>query len=109
MVNDPMSDPSGRRNFVEIAAEILALCREGARRTQVLYRANLSFQQLNKYTELLEARGLLRFDGSSRQYRITQLGVAFLMDYGELESASRTLSAKRTVLLQALAGGIGSA
>ncbi|TLX95312.1 MAG: transcriptional regulator [Thaumarchaeota archaeon] len=102
-----MSDSAGRRNFVEIAAQILALCREGARRTQVLYRANLSFQQLNKYTELLEARGLLRFDGGSRQYRITQLGVAFLVEYGELENASRTLSAKRTVLLQALAGGMG--
>ena len=104
-----MSDSSSRRNFVEIAAEILALCREGARRTQVLYRANLSFQQLNKYTELLEARGLLRFDGSSRQYRITQQGVSFLVDYRELENASRTLSAKRTVLLQAPAGGMGSA
>jgi len=104
-----MSDSSGRRNFVEIAAQILALCREGARRTQVLYSANLSFQQLNKYTELLEARGLLRFDWSSRQYRITQPGVAFLVDYGELENASRTLSAKRSVLLHALAGAMGSA
>ena len=104
-----MGESPARRNSLVITAHILESCRHGARRTHVLYRANLSFQQLNKYTELLEARGLLRFDGSSRQYRITQQGVSFLVDYRELENASTTLSAKRTVLLQAPAGGMGSA
>ncbi len=94
-----MSTSPGRRNFLVIAAQILESCRQGAKRTHVLYRANLSFQQLNRYMRLLEARNLLRYDAVSRQYKITERGLSFLVDYRDLESASRTYSAKKKALL----------
>src|SRR2546427_13264348 len=85
-----MGESSGRRNSLVIAAHILESCRQGARRTHVLYRANLSFQQLNKYTTLLEARNLLKYDADSRKYKITEWGLSYLVEYRELESASST-------------------
>src|SRR5436853_7271287 len=97
-----MGESPGRRNFLGIAAQILESCRQGARRTHVLYRANLSFQQLNKYTKLLEAQNLLRYDADSRKYKITEWGLTYLVEYRELESASWTYCVKKRALLEML-------
>ena len=43
---------SKRRDRLYIIAEILEIAREGTLKTQVMYRANLSFTQLNDYLGL---------------------------------------------------------
>src|SRR2546427_11403178 len=90
-----MGESSGRRNSLVITAQILESCRQGARRTHVLYRANLSFQQLNKYTALLEARNLLKYDADYRKYKITERGLIYLFENRELENPSWTYSGKK--------------
>jgi predicted transcriptional regulator len=70
-----------------ITAEILGACKDGARRTRVLYGVNLSFNQMNKYMKLLEGRKLVRYDGESRMYKTTQQGLSFLADSAELNAA----------------------
>jgi len=47
------------RSHIEIIAEILSLCMEGKVKTQIMYRATLSFKQLNDYLRLLLHANLL--------------------------------------------------
>ncbi len=91
-----------RRNFLAITAKILETCRTGAKRTHIMYHANLSFRQLNKYVDLLETRVLVRYDSGSRVFRITERGRDFLLDYNELEDASKAYNSKRKSLLRML-------
>lgn len=85
-----------------ITAEILDACKDGARRTRVLYGANLSFSQMNRYMMLLEGRKLVRYDGESRAYKTTQQGLSFLADYAELKAASQKYSDSKKKLLDML-------
>jgi predicted transcriptional regulator len=88
-----------------ITAEILDACKDGARRTQVLYGVGLSFSQMDKYMKLLEGRKLVKYDGESRTYKTTQQGLSFLADYAELRAASQKYSDSKKKLLDMLDEG----
>src|SRR4030066_1551597 len=44
---------SRRRDKICIMAEVLEIAREGTLKTQIMYRANLSFAQLNEYLKFM--------------------------------------------------------
>jgi predicted transcriptional regulator len=100
-----MSREKGRRNLLEIAAQILDICTHGAGKTRILYGANLSFHQLGRYLKLLEKRKLVRYKAPDRQYVTTRLGLEFLANYKELVDASQRYSAKRDTLAGMLGNG----
>jgi predicted transcriptional regulator len=78
----------GNRTRVEILASILNVASNGALKTHIMYRANLSHRQLERYLALLEERGLLTQlvdeEIGSRVYRITEKGCDFLREYSHL-------------------------
>jgi predicted transcriptional regulator len=79
-------DMSGRRDKIVIMAEIMGIAKRGALKTQIMYKANLSFNQLNQYLRLLISTKLLaktNCDGKD-VYRVTQKGEDFLMRHEEL-------------------------
>lgn len=78
--------PQKRRDRLYIIAEILELAREGALKTQIMYKANLSFTQLNDYLEfMLKINFLERFVENGRDfYRATEKGLEFLQRYQEI-------------------------
>jgi predicted transcriptional regulator len=81
------SNPSAkRRDKLYIVAEILEIAREGTLKTQVMYRANLSFTQLNEYLDFMLKISLLEKDTlHGRQiYRATDKGLDFLQRYREI-------------------------
>ena len=50
----------GRRSTVEIVHEILALCDNGGiNKTAIMYRSNLSYDQLRKYLAMLSEEDLI--------------------------------------------------
>jgi len=51
--------PSKRRDRLYIIAEILGLAEHGILKTQAMYRANLSFTQVNEYLDFMLKRELL--------------------------------------------------
>lgn len=51
---------SQRRSNLEIVAEILRTAKKGAKKTRIVYGANLNFKMLNEYLAKLEAAGLIR-------------------------------------------------
>jgi len=75
-----------RRDHMFIMAEILEVTIDGALKTQVMYRANLSFAQLNEYLKLMLDLKLLETVKNSERtfYKTTSKGVRYLQSYREL-------------------------
>jgi predicted transcriptional regulator len=76
---------SNNRTRLEILASVLNVAQHGALKTHIMYKANLSHKQLEKYLGFLKAKGLLEevpeSDESAHMYRITDKGIQFLKDY----------------------------
>jgi len=65
------------RSRLQIMADVLAAVSDGARKTHIMYKANLSYKLLNRYlNEVLDA-GLARL-GDDGWYEITKKGRVFL-------------------------------
>ena len=65
-----------RRDGIEICADLLRVARGGARKTQLVYRANLNFKVVKRYLSVLLRNGLLEVDPPF--YSSTEKGEEFL-------------------------------
>jgi predicted transcriptional regulator len=67
-------------------AEILEVTLDGALKTQVMYRANLSFAQLNEYLKMMQDLKLIETMKNTERilYKTTTKGVRYLQSYREL-------------------------
>jgi predicted transcriptional regulator len=78
----------GNRTRVEILGSILKVARNGTLKTHIMYKANLSHRQLEKYLTFLEEKDLLREfldeESGTRLYQVTEKGMEFLKDYTRL-------------------------
>ena len=84
---DDSQQYEGNRTRVEILASILTVASYGALKTHIMYKANLSHRQLEKYLAFLEERDMITrvLDGSGGStYRITDKGFGFLRDYSHV-------------------------
>jgi predicted transcriptional regulator len=72
-----------RRRF-DILADMMRVAGSGARKTKIMYFANLSFVLLNRYLEDALHVGFLRFDGE--EYLVTKKGEAYLERYNKFSS-----------------------
>jgi predicted transcriptional regulator len=81
-----------RRDQLSIIATILEKARGGARKTQIMYAANLSFTQLNEYITFLLDQGLIRQHKVDKKevYIATVRGVIFAKMYSELLDMIKT-------------------
>ena len=71
-----------RRGKLDIMADILSVTAKGAKKTEMVYKANLNFTRLGRYISFLEERGLL--ENSGAEYRATKKGEEFLRDYQKI-------------------------
>ncbi|MEM2912130.1 MAG: winged helix-turn-helix domain-containing protein [Candidatus Bathyarchaeia archaeon] len=81
-----------RRDKLYIIAEILEIAGDGALKTQIMYRANLSFTQLNEYLKfMLKIRFLDMFIKDGKEfYKATEKGLDFLQKYREITDLLKT-------------------
>ena len=71
------------RSKLQIIADILVIAGKGAKKTRIMYQANLSYNLLKRYlAETLEA-GLVSIDKDKKLYITTQKGEVFLKKYEE--------------------------
>lgn len=93
-MNPWSSNPPKRRDKLSIVAEILEITREGSLKTQVMYRANLSFTQLNNYLNFMLKINLLEkvMRNEKEIYRATEKGTKFLQRYREITELLKTES-----------------
>jgi predicted transcriptional regulator len=76
---------SKRRDRLSVVASIIETARLGILKTQIMYKANLSFTQLDYYIVSLSHKGLIAhyFEGHD-MYKATKKGLKFLEQYREL-------------------------
>jgi len=75
-------DLNSRRQGLDIEAEILRICKDGAKKTWIVYRANLNFAIVKGYIEELKGQGLL--SENDDLYQSTEQGLEFLGEYAAL-------------------------
>jgi predicted transcriptional regulator len=75
-----------RRDRLYIIAEILKIAQDGSLKTQIMYRANLSFAQLNEYLSFLIKMDLLKLKNRNKKtiYITTPNGEKYLEKYGDI-------------------------
>jgi len=73
-------------SFLSEIAYMLDIARESALKTQIMYRANLSFAQLNKYLTLSLELNLLKAVMNPKKtiYETTNKGLRYLQSYREI-------------------------
>ena len=70
------------RDRLQIVADILAIASSGAKKTRIMYQANLSYRLLCRYLGEVMDAGLVGCDDGGL-YVLTSKGKDFLSKYGE--------------------------
>jgi len=86
------------RNKIEIVADILSVAREGARKTHIIYRGNLSFKLANIYLDVVVRAGLIRFDSDNGHYLLTEKGKRFLGKFHKYSKYAKNLEKQSTLV-----------
>jgi predicted transcriptional regulator len=66
---------------VEIIADILGIAEKGARKTQIMYKGNLSYKLLTRYLGEVVGAGLVCAGERTRLYQLTEKGRMFLKHF----------------------------
>ena len=90
---------SKRRDKLAIMAEILEISRNGTLKTQIMYKANLSFAQLNEYLRfMLKTQLLNKFNANRKDvYGVTKKGEEFLFRHTNLKELIKEEKCKNQV------------
>ena len=68
-----------KRSRNEIISQILEICKNGASKTKIVYQANLNFNTVNPYLNLLIKNDLIRVnEGRAILYETTPKGIRLL-------------------------------
>ena len=80
-----------RRSEIQIIAEILDLSQEGAKKTELLYKNNMNFTQLQNYLTFLIKNDIMKEEvipntngGASKLYTTTEKGDNLLEDINKI-------------------------
>ena len=81
-----MSERKNNRGKIQIMGDVLSLATSGIKKTHIMYKANLSYEQVLLYLSDLIGKGLLAHDFSQdgMVYRTTDKGREFLRYYNRL-------------------------
>jgi predicted transcriptional regulator len=77
------------RGRLDIIADILNVVSGSAKKTQIMYQANLSYKVLQKYLAEVTGASLICFENGERCYILTDKGRAFLDAYEEYSKTNR--------------------
>ena len=79
------------RRKLDIIADMLLVASNGAKKTQIMYQANLSYRLLTKYLEEVRKAYLLSFERKQRRYIVTSKGQQFLEVYKEYSKRNKVV------------------
>jgi predicted transcriptional regulator len=72
---------SRRRSDIKIIADMLRVGEKGAGKTEIMYTANMSYNQIQKYLDYLVSQGFINkvnLDNTMVAYRVTDSGLKLL-------------------------------
>ena len=84
------------RGRIDIIADILRVAEEKVKKTQIMYRANLSYTVLQKYLAELTDASLIAYKDDAQCYILTNKGKEYLVLYKEYSKANRHIEKRLT-------------
>ena len=79
------------RDRLDIIADILNVANQDAKKTQIMYQANLSYKVLQRYlSEVIDA-ALIKFEDDVQRYKLTFKGHEYLDAYKEYARCSKSM------------------
>jgi predicted transcriptional regulator len=82
------------RGRLDIIADILQVTSQNAKKTQIMYQANLSYKVLQKYLAEVVAASLVCFEDEKHCYQLTDKGRKFLEGYKQYSKSSQYVAEK---------------
>jgi len=79
----------GYRRKLDIIADMLHVASQGAKKTQIMYQANLSYRLLTKYLAEVSKACLVSFERKRRRYVLTSKGKQFLEVYKDYSRCTK--------------------
>ena len=83
-----------RRNYLDIYVDILKAAMTGAKKSHIVFKANLNFKIVRRYLDRLIDNGMLSPADDSRLYTTTDRGVALLDIYNELVAPIKPMTGR---------------
>jgi predicted transcriptional regulator len=77
------------RGRLDIIADILHVASRNAKKTQIMYQANLSYKVLQRYLAEIMGAALIDFEDKKRCYMITDKGRGFLEAYQKYSKTNK--------------------
>jgi predicted transcriptional regulator len=84
------------RGRIDIIADILKVAEATVKKTQIMYRANLSYTVLQKYLAELTESSLLAYEDKKQSYNLTNKGREYLTLYKEYSKANKHIEKRLT-------------
>ncbi len=84
------------RDKLDIVADILNVTRRNAKKTQIMYEANLSYRVLQKYLADMSETSLICFKEETKRYTLTEKGQEFLEAYRKYSTANKYFERRTT-------------
>jgi predicted transcriptional regulator len=79
------------RDRLDIIADILNVASKNAKKTQIMYQANLSYKVLQRYLNDVVEASLIRFEDDHQCYLLTGKGQEYLEAYKEYARLSKSM------------------
>ncbi len=86
------------RSRLDIIADILEVANRSAKKTQIMYQANLSYKVLQKYLFEMSEATLLEYRDANQSYFITNKGTEFLQTYREYSKNSKSVEKRQLIV-----------
>jgi predicted transcriptional regulator len=86
------------RGRLDIIADILHVVSGDAKKTQIMYQANLSYKVLQKYLAEISGASLISFEPEKQCYVLTNKGRVFLDGYQEYSKTNRHVAERLNVV-----------
>jgi len=77
------------RSRLDIIADILNVASRDAKKTQIMYQANLSYKVLQKYLAEVVSASLVSFEDRRHCFQLTDKGRSFLEAYEKYSKTNR--------------------
>ena len=79
------------RSRLDIIADILQVVSQNAKKTQIMYQANLSYKVLQRYLKNVTAASLISFKPEEQCYVLTPKGKEFLEAYKDYAKTNKNI------------------
>lgn len=79
------------RSRLDIIADILQVVSQNAKKTQIMYQANLSYKVLQRYLRDVTAASLIDFEITEQCYVLTSKGQDFLEAYKDYAKTNKSI------------------